>query len=444
MKPPRLVMVTRRFWPLSGGTEKTLARLAAALAARGCPTTILTARTQAAWPAAIRFGDVPVVRLSPPPEGRWNTWRYAARWPAGSAATGRLRSGLRLDAARGSGRGDGGGRQRPVVLRPGRIGRYGDCFWQIEAAGGRRIKRAVLRRRPLSPPLRQRAGDRSRRLRPARASTTCRWESTSCRRTVRPIALPPADCWPTPTRHCSLPLDPAGGLDQGGRGLAAAGRNCWRRGRWWPSGGWPPSCGWPAEAAGPRSSGESPPASGPAAWPPSACSTRRGATGGRRRAGGPIAGGRPGGVVGSDGRRAARGGRRRARQPSSWQPRAERPVGAAGHVAALAAAIVRLLEQPSWPPGWASPPHRAAEFSMARMTEAHWHCRPASRHAAGDIGLRPNFGHSMTSCRPIAWSGCSKSGGEPLKKPEKNSAQPGPAPDWLPAFLMLLAFRLSC
>ena len=51
MTPLRLVLVTRRFWPLVDECENLLARLAAELAQQGASVTVLTARTQAAWPA---------------------------------------------------------------------------------------------------------------------------------------------------------------------------------------------------------------------------------------------------------------------------------------------------------------------------------------------------------------------------------------------------------
>ena len=66
----RVVIVTRRFWPLVGGPEKVLANLAVELTARGCPTTVLTARWQPKWPAEIVLRGVPVIRPSPPRRAR--------------------------------------------------------------------------------------------------------------------------------------------------------------------------------------------------------------------------------------------------------------------------------------------------------------------------------------------------------------------------------------
>ncbi len=145
MKPLRVAIVTRRFWPLLGGPEKILANLAAELLARGIHATILTARWQAAWPEELRFQDVPVVRLSPPPQSRWTTLAYArslGRWLRRQAERFDLVyvSQLRYEAHAAL----GAARQMPVVLRADRVGRSGDCLWQLDAPCGRRIKRRCM------------------------------------------------------------------------------------------------------------------------------------------------------------------------------------------------------------------------------------------------------------------------------------------------------------
>ena len=146
MKPLRAAIVTRRFWPLVGGPERMLANLAAALRPRGVEATIVTVRWRNAWPARPLFGDAPVVRLEPPPLGPWNTLRYMR------ALAGWLRrhgedfdvvyvSQLQQEAyaALRAVR-----RRMPVLLRAERVGRRGDCLWQIEAPCGRRIKRECM------------------------------------------------------------------------------------------------------------------------------------------------------------------------------------------------------------------------------------------------------------------------------------------------------------
>ena len=145
MKPLRVAIVTRRFWPLLGGPEKVLANLAAELLARGLHPTILTARWHDAWSAELLFQDVPVLRLASPPQGRWSTWRYlrslaralrsrAERFDLVYVSQLRQEAEAALCAARGA----------PVVLRAERVGRQGDCLWQLDAPGGLRIKRRCL------------------------------------------------------------------------------------------------------------------------------------------------------------------------------------------------------------------------------------------------------------------------------------------------------------
>jgi glycosyltransferase involved in cell wall biosynthesis len=144
---PRLAIVTRRFWPLVGGPETMMARLAVELTARGCSTTVVTARWQPHWPAEIRYHDVPVVRLSPPPEGRWAMLCYLrslARWLRGQAGQLDLAyvSMLRQEAytAVRASRG-----LVPVALRAEHAGLLGDCLWQLDARCGWRIKSACLK-----------------------------------------------------------------------------------------------------------------------------------------------------------------------------------------------------------------------------------------------------------------------------------------------------------
>src|SRR5580698_6742066 len=81
--PPRVLFVSRRFWPLLGGAETVVANLAAALAARGAATTVLTARWDPSWTSEIIHRGVRVVRLAQP---RWRVWgtlcylRQLRRW----------------------------------------------------------------------------------------------------------------------------------------------------------------------------------------------------------------------------------------------------------------------------------------------------------------------------------------------------------------------------
>jgi glycosyltransferase involved in cell wall biosynthesis len=144
---PRLVLITRGFWPLVGGAELVAARLAAAFQARGAATTVLTARWNRQWPAVIEHHGVRVVRLDHPRTRFYGTWRYmqaVGRWLRDNRAAFDLAyvSMLKHDAYAAV-----TAAQRaafPVVLRAEGAGVTGDCFWQLEATCGARIKRRCL------------------------------------------------------------------------------------------------------------------------------------------------------------------------------------------------------------------------------------------------------------------------------------------------------------
>jgi glycosyltransferase involved in cell wall biosynthesis len=120
-----------------------MARLATGLAARGCAVTVLTARWEERWPAEIRYGGVPVVRLINPPQRGWGTLRYmlALRaWLRQHAGDFDLVyvSMLKHDAHAVLGT---VGLRAPVVLRAEGAGENGDCQWQRAARFGRCIQR---------------------------------------------------------------------------------------------------------------------------------------------------------------------------------------------------------------------------------------------------------------------------------------------------------------
>lgn len=148
MTLPRVVLVTRRFWPLVGGAEIMAARLAAGLRARGAATTILTARWQPNWPAEIEHHGVRVIRLVNPQTRVWGTWRYmraVGHWLAKHRSAFDLAyvSMLKHDAYAAV---TAGRRHRfPVVVRAEGAGLTGDCHWQLEANFGSQIKRRCQR-----------------------------------------------------------------------------------------------------------------------------------------------------------------------------------------------------------------------------------------------------------------------------------------------------------
>ena len=50
MKPLRVVLVTRRFWPLIGGGERMMANLAEVFREQQIEPTVVTAQWERSWP----------------------------------------------------------------------------------------------------------------------------------------------------------------------------------------------------------------------------------------------------------------------------------------------------------------------------------------------------------------------------------------------------------
>lgn len=155
MRAPRVVLVTRRFWPLVGGAEMVMARLAAELHARGLAVTLLTARWQRDWPLEMEHHGVRVIRLPNPASRFWGTWRYmqaVASWLRRHRSNFDLVyvSMLKHDAYAAVGEARRG--RFPVVLRAEGAGLSGDCHWQLDANFGRRIKRRCLQADALIAP----------------------------------------------------------------------------------------------------------------------------------------------------------------------------------------------------------------------------------------------------------------------------------------------------
>jgi len=169
---PRVVFVTRRFWPLLGGAETVVANLSAALVARGGEATVVTAQSLSenrlkesaaadfaprtpqkgtvpggSWPAEIVHRSVRVVRLPQASARVWGTLGYLrqlARWLRENREQFDLvvASQLKHDAyvAVRCGRRLG----FPVVLRASGAGATGDCHWHTVGRCGMRIRRTVM------------------------------------------------------------------------------------------------------------------------------------------------------------------------------------------------------------------------------------------------------------------------------------------------------------
>ncbi len=144
MKRLRLVLVTRRFWPLVGGAATVFGELACELSRREMQVTIVTARWKKSWPARMVWRELPVHRLPHPGSGAWGRLRYMShlsRWLKQHRGEIDLLlvSGLGADAYSAV----GAMRQTeiPVVLRSEEAGPGGDCHWQMTAQFGGRVRR---------------------------------------------------------------------------------------------------------------------------------------------------------------------------------------------------------------------------------------------------------------------------------------------------------------
>ena len=140
----RLVLVTRRFWPLVGGAEMTMANLAAALTEAGHRVTILTAAWNPDWPVEIQHRGVPVMRVKQSRRRFWGTWQYMRglrRWLREHRGNYDLVyvSMLKHDAYASVGVCRKLG--VPIVLRAEGGGTTGDVAWQRSNRFGRWIRR---------------------------------------------------------------------------------------------------------------------------------------------------------------------------------------------------------------------------------------------------------------------------------------------------------------
>ena len=143
MKPLRLALVTRRFWPLVGGAEVVMANLASEFLRQGTLPVILTAQWEKQWPRKCILDEVPVVRLPHSARQGWGTLRYMtalSRWLKNHSTDFDLVyvSMLKHDAyavTRCLAR-----TPKPIVLRAEDGGKDGDCDWQQSARFGKRIQ----------------------------------------------------------------------------------------------------------------------------------------------------------------------------------------------------------------------------------------------------------------------------------------------------------------
>lgn len=140
----RLVLITRRFWPLVGGAEVAMGNLAAHLQQEGHQVTLLTARWDPSWPPEVQYAGVRVLRLPQPRQRIWGTLRYMQalrRWIRQHCDGIDLIyvSMLKHDAYAAVSAGQRG--QLPVILRAEGAGETGDVAWQEGYPFGATIRR---------------------------------------------------------------------------------------------------------------------------------------------------------------------------------------------------------------------------------------------------------------------------------------------------------------
>ena len=141
MNPLRVVMVTRRFWPLVGESQWFTIELAAQMRELGAKPTIVTAQWEPDWPKAAVMREIPFFRLPQPSAGGWGRFRYMralARWLRHQHANYDVVyvSGMRHDAY--AALGTKVYSDAPVILRAEGRGEVGDCHWLKNTRQGRR------------------------------------------------------------------------------------------------------------------------------------------------------------------------------------------------------------------------------------------------------------------------------------------------------------------
>jgi len=144
MNPLRLLIVTPRYWPLVGDTERVTTRLANQFCASGCSTTILTARWHNDWPESVVHLRAVVKRLPGSPRGGWTTFRYMralARWVRQHRQEFDIVYVMNLRQDAYAVVGALGADDPPVVLRAQRARETGDCHWQHHARFGNRLRK---------------------------------------------------------------------------------------------------------------------------------------------------------------------------------------------------------------------------------------------------------------------------------------------------------------
>lgn len=143
MSGTRVALVTRRFWPLVGGAEMVMAKLAQELRRQTVDVRIVTARWHKTWPERIVHREIPILRLPNPQLRGWGTLRYMMSLgkylqkhqpELDVVYVSMLKHSAYMAVERLK------KTSTPIVLRAEGGGETGDCRWQAEANFGLRIR----------------------------------------------------------------------------------------------------------------------------------------------------------------------------------------------------------------------------------------------------------------------------------------------------------------
>jgi glycosyltransferase involved in cell wall biosynthesis len=145
MKERRIVLVSRRFWPLTGGPETAMAQLAAGFQRRGANVTLLTLAWDPNWPTTVDFNGIRLIRL-PQPQRGWLPFRQVQsiqQWLRQNRDQIDLVfvSGLRYDAWSALRAFSHADRTVPIVLRAENAGQRGECHWLRNTRRGSHVRR---------------------------------------------------------------------------------------------------------------------------------------------------------------------------------------------------------------------------------------------------------------------------------------------------------------
>ncbi|WP_186767670.1 glycosyltransferase family 4 protein [Blastopirellula retiformator] len=139
----RVALVTRRFWPMVGGAEMVMAKLAQELRRQSVDVRIVTARWHRNWPERIVHREIPIFRLPNPQLRGWGTLRYMmslgkylqqhqAELDAVYVSMLKHSAYMAVERLKKT--------STPIILRAEGGGETGDCRWQDEANFGLRIR----------------------------------------------------------------------------------------------------------------------------------------------------------------------------------------------------------------------------------------------------------------------------------------------------------------